>query len=100
MSSILQDDQVFNNEVPFCRVYSLESKKELENRFLSHRISYYIEWQDKNWVQRLFSGSSDKIVCTFKLNKADIERAKDLIEGIDGLKLKGHDKKNKAEKSE
>ncbi|MCR5100895.1 MAG: hypothetical protein K6B41_05995 [Butyrivibrio sp.] len=96
MSSILQDDQIFNNEVPFCRVYSMESKKELEARFLAHRISYYIEWQDLNFFQRLFSGKSSKSICTFKLNKADLDRAKELVEGIEGLKLKSYGDKKKS----
>ena len=59
MSSIIQNNQVFNNEIPFCRVYSIESKKQLEERFLAHRISYFIEWQDKTFIQRLFDGPKD-----------------------------------------
>ncbi len=71
MSSIIQNNQVFNNEVPFCRVYSVDSKKQLEERFLAHRISYFIEWQDKSILQRLFDRSGSKIVCTFKINKGE-----------------------------
>lgn len=90
MSSIIQNNQVFNNEVPFCRVYSIESKKQLEERFLSHRISYFIEWQEKSVIQRLFDRSGSKIVCTFKINKSDIARAKELSQGIEGIKYKDH----------
>ena len=90
MSSIIQNSQVFNNEVPFCRVYSVESKKQLEERFLAHRISYFIEWQDRSFLQRLFDRSGSKIVCTFKINKGEIARARELAQGIEGIKFKDY----------
>ncbi len=90
MSSIIQNNQVFNNEVPFCRVYSVESKKQLEERFLAHRISYFIEWQDKSILQRLFDRKGSKIVCTFKINKGDLLKAKELSQGIEGIKYKDY----------
>ena len=90
MSSIIQNNQVFNNEVPFCRVYSVESKKQLEERFLAHRISYFIEWQDKSILQRLFDRKGSKIVCTFKINRGDLVRAKELSQGIEGIKYKDY----------
>ncbi|WP_034446496.1 hypothetical protein [Butyrivibrio sp. AE2032] len=90
MSSIIQNNQVFNNEIPFCRVYSIESKKQLEERFLAHRISYFIEWQDKSFIQRLFDRSKSKIVCTFRINKGDILKARELSQGIEGIKFKDY----------
>lgn len=90
MSSIIQNNQVFNNEVPFCRVYSVESKKQLEERFLAHRISYFIEWQDKSILQRLFDRKGSKIVCTFRINKGEILRARELAQGIEGIKFKDY----------
>ena len=90
MSSIIQNNQVFNNEVPFCRVYSVESKKQLEERFLAHRISYFIEWQDKSFIQKLFDRSGSKIVCTFRINKGDILKARELSQGIEGIKYKDY----------
>ena len=90
MSSIIQNNQVFNNEVPFCRVYSVDSKKQLEERFLAHRISYFIEWQDKSILQRIFDRSGSKIVCTFKINKGEIARARELAQGIEGIKFKDY----------
>ncbi len=88
MASIIQNSQVFNNEISFCRVYSIESKKLLEERFLAHRISYFIEWQDKSFLQRLFDRSGNKIVCTFRINRSDAAKAKELSQGIDGIKYK------------
>lgn len=90
MSSIIQNNQVFNNEVPFCRVYSKESKQQLEERFLAHRISYFIEWQDKSILQRIFDRSGNKIVCTFKINKGELVRARELAQGIEGIKFKDY----------
>ena len=90
MSSIIQNNQVFNNEVPFCRVYSMDSKKQLEERFLAHRISYFIEWQDKSILQRIFDRSGSKIVCTFKINKGEIAKARELAQGIEGIKFKDY----------
>lgn len=90
MSSIIQNNQVFNNEVPFCRVYSKESKQQLEERFLAHRISYFIEWQDKSILQRIFDRSGNKIVCTFKINKGELLRARELAQGIEGIKFKDY----------
>ena len=90
MSSIIQNNQVFNNEIPFCRVYSIESKKQLEERFLAHRISYFIEWQDKSFIQKLFDRSGSKIVCTFRINKGDIVKARELSQGIEGIKYKDY----------
>ncbi len=90
MSSIIQTNQVFNNEIPFCRVYSIDSKKMLEERFLAHRISNFIQWQDKSFLQRLFDRKGNKIVCTFKINKNELVRAKELSEGIEGIKFKDY----------
>ena len=98
MSSIIQNNQVFNNEVPFCRVYSLESKKQLEERFLAQRISYFIEWQDKSFIQRLFDRSGSKIVCTFKINKGELQRAKALAQGIEGIKFKDYGEEKPTER--
>ena len=88
MSTILMNSQVFNNEVSFCRVYSMESKKLLEERFLAHRISYFIEWQDKSFFQRLFDRSGNKIVCTFRINRSDVLKARELTQGLEGIKFK------------
>ena len=98
MSSIIQNNQVFNNEIPFCRVYSLESKKQLEERFLAHRISYFIEWQDKSFLQRLFDRNGSKIVCTFKINRGEIARAKALAQGIEGIKFKDYGEEKNTER--
>lgn len=90
MSAIIFDDKFYHREVAFCKVYSLDSKEKLEKLFLKNRISYYIEWQDKSFLQRLFSRdkSKEKSVFTICINEADVERAKELVQGIESVKLR------------
>lgn len=88
MTSLSFDNQVFNREVSFCKVYSLDSKEKLEKLFLKNRISYFIEWQERSFVSRLFGSKKQKNMFTIRINEADVERATDLIRGIDSVKLK------------
>ena len=90
MSSVTFSNGFFNREVAFCKVYSLESKEKLEKLFLKNRISYFIEWQDKTFWQRLLAAESkkEKNVFTIRINESDIELAKELIQGIDSVKLR------------
>lgn len=90
MSAVVFDEQVFNREVPFCKVYSLDSKKKLEKIFLKNRISYFIEWQDKSFLQRLLGkeNNKEKSVFTIRINEADVERARELVQGMESVKLR------------
>ena len=90
MTSLSFDDRVFNREVPFCRVYSLDSKEKLEKLFLKNRISYFIEWQDRPLLARFFGDEKqkEKSMFTIRINEADVERATDLIKGLESVKLR------------
>lgn len=90
MTSLIFDNQVYNREVSFCRVYSLTSKEKLEKLFLQNRISYFIEWQERSFVSRLFGNDKKKEKNTFtiRINEADVERATQLVQGMDSVKLK------------
>lgn len=90
MAAVMFGDKMFNREVAFCKVYSLESKEKLEKLFLKNRISYFVEWQDKPVLQRLLGGESkkEKKVFTIRINEADVELAKELVQGIDSIKLR------------
>lgn len=85
------DDQTFNREVSFCRVYSQESKTKLEKLFLQNRISYFIEWQERSLFSRLFGGEKqkEKNVFTVRINEADVERASELARGMEDVRLRG-----------
>ncbi len=95
MSSIIQDDQVFNNEVSFCRVYSEESKKILEERFLANRISYFVDWQEQSLFKKIFGRGNNKILCTIRINRQDVDRARDLVSGLENIKLRDFSDKKK-----
>lgn len=90
MAALTFSEQLYNREVSFCKVYSIEGKEKLERLFLRNRISYYIEWQEKSWFQRMFGSEStkEKNVFTIRINEADTEKAKELIQGIDSIKLR------------
>lgn len=88
MTSLIFDNQVYNREVSFCKVYSLSSKEKLEKLFLQNRISYFVEWQERSFLSRLFGSDKQKNTFTIRINEADVERATDLIRGIDSVKLK------------
>lgn len=90
MSAALFGDNVFNREVAFCKVYSLDSKEKLEKLFLKNRISYFIEWQDKSFIQRIMSknNAKEKSVFTIRINEADVERARELVSGLESVKLR------------
>lgn len=90
MASVFMDDKVFNREVSFCKVYSLESKQKLEKLFLQNRISYFIEWQDKSFISRLLGGDNqkEKTVYIIRINEADVERATQLVKDLDSVKIR------------
>ena len=90
MTALSFDDKVFNREVSFCRVYSLESKEKLEKLFLRNRISYFIEWQDRSFLSRPLKGENQKEKTTFtiRINEADVERATELVKGLESVKLR------------
>lgn len=90
MSAVMFDDKVFHREVAFCKVYSLDSKEKLEKLFLKNRISYFIEWQDKSFLQRIMSkdNGKEKNVFTIRINEADVDRARELVAGLESVKLR------------
>ncbi len=100
MSSIIQEDQVFNNEVSFCRVYSEESKKILEERFLENRISYFVDWQEQSIFHKIFGGNKNKVLCTIRINRQDVDRARELVSGLEDIKLRDFSDKKKKDKKD
>lgn len=78
----------FNHEIPFCKVYSMESKDKLQKLFLTNRISFFVEWQEKKLWQRVLGNTDEeKNVFTIRINEADCGLARDLVEGIECVKL-------------
>lgn len=96
MSAIIMGNRLYNREIAFCKVYSLESKEKLEKVLLKNRISYFIEWQEKTFFRRIFGKESarEKNVFTIRINEADAEKAKELVEGMESVKLHRADHNN------
>ena len=86
MASVF-DSGLVNREISFCRVYSKEAKEKLEKIFLQNRISYFIEWQDRSILSRVF-GNREKNVFTIKINEEDVERATALIQGMESIRIR------------
>lgn len=87
MASVLIPDGMLSREVPFCRVHSKEAKDKLEKIFLQNRISYFIDWQERSLLSKLF-GSKEKSAITFKINEDDVARATELVKDIEGVKIR------------
>ena len=87
MSAITFSNKVFDREVAFCKVYSLESKEKLEKLFLKNRISYFIEWQDRTLWQRLMNKDKSKEK-NVRINEADVDKARDLVTGLESVKIR------------
>ncbi len=78
----------FNHEISFCKVYNVESKDQLAKLFVSNRISFFVEWQEKRFWERFFrSPGSQKEVCTIHINEADTTLARNLAEGIESVQI-------------
>ena len=90
MEPAMMGSGVVNREVSFCRVYGKEAKEKLEKLFLKNRISYFVEWQDRSLLSKIFGGR-DKNVFTIRINDADIPLATELVQGIENIKIRRQD---------
>lgn len=88
MSSILREDQYFDNEADFCKVESESVRSELERIFLKNRISYFIKTQDQGFFERLF-GTREKRSYIVRINNRDIAQAIRLLQNLQGIEIIG-----------
>ena len=78
----------FNHEISFCKVYNAESKDQLEKLLVSNRISFFVEWQERRFWERLLGNiGSRQEVFTIHINEADTTLARDLAEGIESVQI-------------
>ena len=89
MSSILREDQYFDNEADFCVVWNEDSKAEIEQIFLDHRISYFVKEEPKPWYRKLLSFKRYPDAYVIRINSRDIARAAQLVEGIEDVEITG-----------
>lgn len=77
MERKLWNSETINNEIEFCKVYSMEEKEKIEKIFLKNRISYSCRFEEHGLFQRIFSsGKRNRIVCTFRIHDEELPRAK------------------------
>jgi len=77
-----------NNEVAFCKVYSLKQKEEVEKLLLKNRISYYVKWQEQKLFKRLFdSETKEKVIFIICIHDTAVESAKELVADMQDIKL-------------
>ena len=88
MSSILKEDQYFNNEMDFCRVRGEEAKRALERVFLGNRVSYFIRFESRSVLSRLFMGRKPESY-VIRINVRDFARAAELVEGMENVTIIG-----------
>lgn len=88
MAALDLNSVFFNHEISFCKVYNAESKDKLQKLFISNRISFFVEWQEKSlWERFLGSVCGGKEVFTIHINEADTSLARDLAEGIESVQI-------------
>lgn len=76
-----------NNEVPFCKVYSLKHKEAVERLLLQERISYFVKWKEQSFLSRLFSGEKESVVFVIYIHDTMLDKARSLCKGLKGVKL-------------
>ena len=77
-----------NNEVEFCKVYSLKQKEDLARLFLQNRISYFVKCQDNSLFRRMFGvGSREKGEFTMCIHDTAIPQALSIVKGMPEVKV-------------
>lgn len=75
-----------HNEMEWCQVSDMETKKNIEKLLLKSRVSYYVKWEKP----KLFSG--DKFgTCIFCVNQLQKDTADDAIQPLlmdDNVRIK------------
>lgn len=66
-----------HNELEWCQVSDMETKKNIEKLLLKSRVSYYVKWEKP----KLFA--SDRFgTCTFCVNQLQKDAADDAIQSL------------------
>ena len=86
MTSNVKENALFDNEMDFCRCAGEENKDILEDLFLRNRISYFIKWEEKSFLGKLFAGRKPSVVI-FRINTRDVALARELVEHAEGVEV-------------
>lgn len=83
--AILREDQYFDSEVSFCRVYSEETLRHLERILLRGGISYCIVEENKSLLLRLLSMRRSS--CIVRIHQRHMEKAMYLTRNVRGIEI-------------
>ncbi len=87
VSSILLEDQYFDSEVNFCRVYAGDVLQYLERILLREGISYFVKEENPSLLGRLLCMHRSGFVV--RINCRDMEKAMYLAEDLRGVEIIG-----------
>lgn len=87
VSSILLEDQYFDSEVNFCRVYATDILQYLERILLRGGISYFVKEENSSFLSKLFSMHRSGFIV--RINCRDMEKAMYLTENLRGIEILG-----------
>lgn len=87
VSSILLEDQYFDSEVNFCRVYAEDVLQYLERILLREGISYFVREENSSLLARLLCMRRSGFVV--RINCRDMEKAIYLAEDLRGVEIIG-----------
>lgn len=86
MSSIIKENQYFDNEMEFCAVTSASLRKEIEEVFLRNRISYFVKFEEASLLARIIQ-KRPRNTYIFRINAGDMARAERLVDGMEGVRI-------------
>ena len=87
VSSILLEDQYFDSEVNFCRVYAEDVLQYLERVLLRAGISYFVKEENSSLLARILSMHRSGFVV--RINCRDMEKARYRAEDRRGFEVIG-----------
>ena len=88
MADAIVEDSFLNHEIPFCKIYNNQTREIVEELFLKNRISFYIQYNRGSIIKKLFSSDREQnSEITVRINEADEETARNLVEGMSYVKL-------------
>ncbi len=87
VSSILLEDQYFDSEVNFCRVYAEDVLQYLERILLRAGISYFVKEENSSFLAKLLCMHRSGFVV--RINCRDMEKAMYLAEDLRGIEIIG-----------
>ena len=87
MSSIIKENQYFDNGCDFCKVYTCDMLDRVERALLEARISFSIREEETSLFERIFGNRKNKYRSIVRINSLDYERAVRAVSDIRGVSI-------------